>query len=70
MALKLLHGATGDLVQQSLREVQILQRVSFDKNVVQFYGTCMKFGMGPMLVMEFLEVKYLDYIVGFRGFRV
>lgn len=57
VALKLLHGGTGDFLQFLHHEVEILQRVSFDRNIVQFYGTCKKFERGPLLVMEFLEVR-------------
>lgn len=57
MALKQLHGGDCVVSQLLLQEVEILQRASFDPNVVQFYGTCMNFSIGPLLVMEFLEVR-------------
>ena len=38
-----------------LQEVDILKSVSYDRNVVQFYGTCL-WGDKTMLVLEFMEV--------------
>lgn len=58
VALKQLHSTGCDVrsLQQFLDEVRILQRVSFDKNIIQFYGTCKSHRLGPLLVMEYLEV--------------
>ena len=39
-----------------LQEVDILKSVSYDRNVVQFYGTCL-WGDKTMLVLEFMEVS-------------
>lgn len=39
------------------KEISILQRVSFDRNVVQFYGAWLKDAAHAMLVMEFCEVS-------------
>jgi len=36
------------------REVAILQRISFDRNIVQYYGACLE-GDRAMLVMEYCE---------------
>ena len=38
-----------------LQEVDVLKSVSYDRNVVQFYGTC-PLGSQTMLVLEFMEV--------------
>lgn len=38
-----------------LQEVAILKSLSFDKNVVQFYG-CMD-GPCPLLILEYMEVR-------------
>lgn len=38
-----------------LQEVDILKSVSYDRNVVQFYGTCL-WGDKTMLVLEYMEV--------------
>lgn len=39
-----------------LRELELLKFVSRDKNVVQFYGCCVK-GDHVMLVTELMEVR-------------
>ena len=38
-----------------LQEVEVLKSVSYDRNVVQFYGTCVV-GDQTMLVLEYMEV--------------
>ena len=38
-----------------LQEVEVLKSVSYDRNVVQFYGTCV-LGNQTMLVSEYMEV--------------
>jgi hypothetical protein len=52
------------MMQELRREVAILQRVSADANVVQFYGAVLPDGRAPsstalpaMLVMEYLAVS-------------
>ena len=40
-----------------MQEVEVLKLVSYDRNVVQFYGTC-PYGTQTMLVLEYLEVKH------------
>ena len=42
-------------LHQLRREVAIMQRISYDRNVVQFYGACMN-GAGAWLCMEYMEV--------------
>ena len=41
-----------------LQEVDVLKSVSYDRNVVQFYGTC-PLGSQTMLVLEYMEVSLL-----------
>lgn len=36
--------------------MEVLKSVSYDRNVVQFYGTC-PFGNQTMLVLEYMEVQ-------------
>ena len=42
-------------LHQLRREVAIMQRISYDANVVQYYGACMS-GEGAWLCMEYMEV--------------
>lgn len=56
VAIKQLH-CTGGEAAALQREIQILQRVSHDRNIVQFYGRSY-FPEGPVLVMEYLEVGF------------
>lgn len=41
----------------NVQEVDVLKLVSYDRNVVQFYGTC-PYGNQTMLVLEYMEVKH------------
>ena len=38
-----------------LQEVGILKGLNYDRNIVQFYGACIRQGSDPMLVTEFME---------------
>ena len=38
------------------QEVQLLKLISFDRNIVQFYGACLD-TQPPMLVMEYMGVR-------------
>ena len=40
----------------ALQEVQLLKRISFDRNIVQFYGACLD-TQPPMLVMEYMGLR-------------
>ena len=40
------------------REIAIMQRISFDPHIVQYYGACMT-GEGAWLCMEYMEVGAL-----------
>jgi hypothetical protein len=40
------------------KEINILKRVSFNRNVVQFYGFCLD-KSAPMLVRPFNELMYV-----------
>lgn len=50
----MLHVKT-DANNDCLQEVDVLKSVSYDRNVVQFYGTC-PLGSQTMLVLEYMEV--------------
>ena len=39
-----------------LQEIQLLKRISHDRNVVQFYGACLE-TKPPMLIMEYMGVS-------------
>ena len=39
-----------------LQEIRMLERISHDKNIVQFYGACLETNP-PMLVMEYMGVR-------------
>ncbi|KAA6422516.1 MAG: cytochrome P450 [Trebouxia sp. A1-2] len=54
VVVKVLTHST-NLARQDLRkEVDVLKSVSYDRNVVQFYGTC-PLGSQTMLVLEYME---------------
>lgn len=58
VAVKRLTTVTDPMLLNTIRkEISILQRVSFDRNVVQFYGAWLKDAAHAMLVMEFCEVR-------------
>ena len=38
------------------QEIRLLRRISFDRNIVQFYGACLE-TKPPMLVMEYMGVR-------------
>ena len=46
-------------LHQLRREIAIMQRISYDKHIVQFYGACMT-GAGAWLCMEYMEVGALQ----------
>ena len=37
-----------------LQEINLMEKLSFDRNIVQFYGAVLS-GPAPMLVLEFME---------------
>ena len=39
----------------SSQEIQLLKRISHDRNIVQFYGACLE-TKPPMLIMEYMGV--------------
>ena len=41
---------------QMAREIAIMKKISFDANIVQFYGACTD-GTGAWLMMEYMEVS-------------
>ena len=38
------------------QEISILKSISYDRNIVQFYGAVLS-GSEPMLVLEYMEVR-------------
>ena len=44
------------LATVALQEIQLLKRISFDRNIVQFYGACLD-TQPPLLLMEFMGVS-------------
>ena len=42
-------------IYQMRREIAILRKVSYDRNIVQFYGACTS--EPTMLCMEYMEVS-------------
>ena len=40
----------------TLQEIQLLKRISHDRNIVQFYGACLE-TKPPMLIMEYMGVR-------------
>lgn len=44
------------------QEVTMLRGLSYDTNVVQFYGSCVKDGK-ILLVLEYMEVSLLSHVL-------
>ena len=38
-----------------VQEIQLLRKLSFDRNIVQFYGACLQ-EENTMMVLEYMEV--------------
>ena len=38
-----------------MQEIQLLRKLSFDRNIVQFYGACLQ--EENTMIMEYMEVK-------------
>ena len=43
-------------VALTLQEIQLLKRISHDRNIVQFYGACLE-TKPSMLIMEYMGVR-------------
>lgn len=43
-----------------VQELELLKALSFDSNIVQFYGACVMEGC-PVLVLECMPVRYLSH---------
>ena len=56
VAIKQLAGGTGADVwlRQLAKEINVLKKVSHNRNIVQFYGACLKDQASAMLVMEYM----------------
>lgn len=46
------------------KEIVILKRASFDRNIVQYYGFCIEKQVSAMLVMEYLAVRSRHNVAG------
>ena len=52
----LVHLLTAGVPPLTLQEIQLLKRISHDRNIVQFYGACLD-TQPPMLIMEYMGVR-------------
>ena len=52
-----------------LQEVEMLKGLNYDRNIVQFYGACIKPGASPMLVCEFMEGGHILAILCHAAFE-
>ena len=41
-----------------VKEANLLKEVSYDRNIVQFYGACLEDQESAMLVMEYMAVRF------------
>ena len=59
-------GMTPDSGLLLTQEIRLLERISHDRNIVQFYGACLQTNP-PMLVMEYMGVRaaLIQVTVGF-----
>ncbi len=39
------------------KEIDVLKKVSYDRNIVQYYGACLQDQASAMLVMEYMAVR-------------
>ena len=67
--LKILKHALTDPELVMRQEVTMLRGLSYDTNVVQFYGSCIKDGK-ILLVLEYMEVSHWLYMHGTLGSAV
>ena len=61
--LRVLKHALTDPQQVIRQEADMLQGLSYDTNVVQFYGSCVKDGK-ILLVLEYMEVRHIIHMHG------
>ncbi|KAK9829556.1 hypothetical protein WJX72_006471 [[Myrmecia] bisecta] len=54
VAVKMLTRLDQHQLDQFKKEISMLKKLSYDRNIVQFYGACMQEGK-PMLVLEYME---------------
>ena len=54
------YAATSSQVQALalLQEVGMLKGLNYDRNIVQFYGACIRQGCDPLLITEYMEGGY------------
>ena len=51
------------------QEISILKSISYDRNIVQFYGAVLS-GSEPMLVLEYMEVRAPHQAVSLFGKKI
>ena len=63
-------AAAGVWLRVLVKEIDILKQVSFDRNIVQYYGACLQDQASAMLVMEYMEVRicHLPWMLPFSVF--
>ena len=49
--------ATNAVCRALADEIRLLESVSFDRNIVQYYGSCLADPGAPILVMEYMAVR-------------
>lgn len=55
---KLSCDGTDHWLKQLEKETAVLERVSYDRNIVQYYGACFQNQSSAMLVMEYMAVRF------------
>ncbi|KAL0019977.1 hypothetical protein WJX79_004684 [Trebouxia sp. C0005] len=54
VAIKVLNQADAQQLAEFAKEIQLLRKLSFDRNIVQFYGACLQ-EENTMMVLEYME---------------
>lgn len=54
MPLKWVLQCSSDIVCLTVQEINLMEKLSFDRNIVQFYGAVLS-GTAPMLILEYME---------------
>ncbi|KAL0020996.1 hypothetical protein WJX77_005136 [Trebouxia sp. C0004] len=54
VAIKLLNQTDAQQLAEFAKEIQLLRTLSFDRNIVQFYGACLQ-EANTMMVLEYME---------------
>lgn len=56
MAVKVLQYSDDAQLRQFEKEITLLKSLSFDRNIVQFYGACLQ-NQDTMLLLEYMAVR-------------